>query len=403
VCSSDLAATATSWTTYKQQLITMAAPQMQLLSPFTIGGQELKNRVVLAPMTRGRCTPTEEPFDPINAIPNDLMAEHYAQRASGGLLVTEATAVSELGAGWRNAPHIRTADQVEGWKKVTSAVHAKGGVIYLQLWHMGRAAHSSHHPSTNDTVSASAIAAVGQTHAVTGEYVDYEVPRALTAEEVQETTQDFVKAARLAKEADFDGVELHSANGYLFDQFLQSSSNQREDQYGGSPENRLRFLKETVEALIEDGAFPANRIGFRISPNGNYGSMGSADNDTMFPYVCEELDKYGLAYVHVMDGLGFGFHSLCKVVTVADIRKVWSGPIITNIGLNKESAEGVIRSGAADLAAFGRLYISNPDLVERFANNWPVEPEAAYEHWWYPTGEKGYTDFPFYTPPTSDE
>ncbi len=262
----------------------------------------------------------------------------------------------------------------------------------------GRQAHSSHHPTTNDTVGPSAIAAKGETNNINGEHVPYETPRALTTEEVQETVQDYVKASRLAKEAGFDGVELHSANGYLIDQFLQSTSNIREDQYGGSQENRVRFLKEIVEGIIADGAFPANRIGFRLSPNGNYGGMGSEDNDTMFPYVAQEMDKYGLAYVHVMDGLGFGFHGLCKVVTLADIRKVWNGPLIANVGLTRDTAEGVIRSGAADLAAFGRLYISNPDLPERFANNWPVEPEAAYEHWWRPTGEKGYTDFPAYTP-----
>jgi len=378
--------------------------QMQLLSPFVVGGQVLKNRVVLAPLTRSRCTPTESPFDPICTIPNDLMLEYYVQRASGGLLITEATAISELGAGWRNAPHIRTDAQVQGWKKVTSAVHDKGGIMYLQLWHMGRASHSSHHPSTNDVVSASAIAAPGQTHhVVTNEYVDFEVPRPLTVKEIHETIKDYVKAARLAKEANFDGIEIHSANGYLLDQFLQSSSNKREDQYGQSPENRLRFLKETVEALIQDGAFPANRIGFRIAPNGNYGGMGSIDNDTMFPFVCQEMSKYGLAYVHVMDGTGsWGGHSCCKMVTVSDIRKVWSGTIIANVGLTKDIAEGMIRSGAADLAAFGRLFMSNPDLPERFANNWPVEPEAAYEHWWYPHGEIGYTDFPCFTPPLEE-
>ena len=369
---------------------------MQLLSTFTIGGQDLKNRIVLAPMTRARCTPTEDPFDPICTIPNDLMAEHYAQRASCGLIVSEATAISELGSGWRNAPHIRTPEQVEGWKKVTDAVHEKDGIIYLQLWHMGRAAHSSHHPTTNDIVSASAIAAKGDGKTVNGEHVPYETPRALTTDEVQETIQDYVKAAKLAKEAGFDGIEVHSANGYLMDQFLQSSSNQRNDQYGGSQENRLRFLKETIEALIADGAFPANRIGFRLSPNGTFGDMGSDDNDTMFPFVCQKLDPLGLAYVHVMDGLGFGFHGLCKAVTVADIRKVWNGPIISNIGMNKDTAEGMVRSGASDLVAFGRLYISNPDLPERFANNWPVVPEADYEHWWNPTAEKGYTDFPVY-------
>lgn len=331
------------------------------------------------------------------------MAEYYAQRASGGLLLTEATAISELGGGWRNAPHIRTPEQVAGWKKVTDAVHANDGIIYLQLWHMGRAAHSSHHPTTNDSVSASAIAAKGTTNNIHGEHVPYDVPRALTTEQIQETIQDYVTATRLAKEAGFDGVEIHGANGYLVDQFLQSCSNVRDDEYGGSQENRMRFLKEIVNAIIEDAAFPPNRIGFRISPNGTFGDMGSADNDTMFPFVCQQLEPLGLAYVHVMDGLGFGYHELCKPVTCADIRKVWTGPIITNVGLTKESAEGMVRSGAADLACFGRLYMSNPDLPERFANDWPLAPPAEYETWWRPTAEKGYTDFPPYTPPFTTE
>jgi len=314
------------------------------------------------------------------------------------LLIAEATAISEEASGWLNAPHIRTAENVEGWKKVTDAVHQKDGVIYLQLWHMGRQTHSSFHPATGDIVSASAIPCKGQVHtATTGEKVDYETPRSLTVEQIKATIQDYVKAGQLAKEAGFDGIEVHSANGYLLDQFLQSSTNQRSDEYGGSMENRVRFLREVIEALIADGSFPANRIGFRLSPNGVFGDMGSEDNATMFPFVAKEMSKYGLAYLHLMDGLGFGFHNKCKVVTAAEMKSAFnSGPIIANVGLTKDIAEGMIRSGAVDLCAFGRLYISNPDLPERFANGWSVEPEASYETWWQPTGAKGYTDFPFY-------
>ena len=373
-----------------------SAPALQMISPINIGGQELKNRIVMAPMTRGRCTPTEDPLDMANTNPNDLMVEYYAQRASAGLIITEATAISELGSGWLNAPHIQTKENVEGWKRVTDAVHEKGGVIYLQLWHMGRQSHSSYHPSTNDIVSASAVKLNGQAKNIHGENVEPETPRALTVEEIKETVQDYVNGARLAKEAGFDGVELHAANGYLIDQFLQASCNLRTDEYGGSMENRVRFLQEIVEAMVEEGSFPANRIGFRLSPNGSYGDMGSEDNDVMFPFVAKTMSKYGLAYLHLMDGLGFGYHGKCKVVTAYDIKKEFDGPVIANVGLTKATGEGMIRSGAADMVAYGRPYISNPDLVERFKNNWPLNPDPAYETWWRPTGAEGYIDFPFY-------
>lgn len=163
-------------------------------------------------------------------------------------------------------------------------------------------------------------------------------------------------------------------------------------------ENRVRFLEEVVQALIDDGSFPADRIGFRLSPNGSYGDMGSEDNDVMFPFIAKSMSKYGLAFLHLMDGLGFGYHEKCKVVTAFDIKKEFNGPVIANVGLTKETGEGMIRSGAADMVAYGRPYISNPDLPERFKNNWPLNPDAEYETWWYPTGAVGYTDFPFYEP-----
>lgn len=347
-------------------------------------------------MTRARGTVTEDPFDPKSRIPNDIQAEYYEQRASAGLVITEATAISEEGYGWRNAPQICTAEEVEGWKKVVDRVHAKGGKMYLQMWHMGRQSHSSYHPTNNRIVSASNIPMVGKTKTIQMEESDPEVPVALTVEEIKQTVQDFVDAAKRCKEAGFDGVEIHGANGYLVDQFLQSCTNVRTDEYGGSFENRVRFLREIVEAIIESGAYPANRIGFRISPNGGFGAMGSEDNFEMFTYVAQEMNKYGLAYIHIMDGLGFGYHGKCKVVTCADIRKHWDGIIMCNVGLTKEIAEGMIRSGAADMASFGRLYICNPDLPERFANDWPLAEPAPYHTWWTHIGASGYTDFPTY-------
>jgi 2,4-dienoyl-CoA reductase-like NADH-dependent reductase (Old Yellow Enzyme family) len=324
------------------------------------------------------------------------MAEYYEQRASAGLIITEATSISEEGHGWLNAPQIATPDEVAGWKSVTDKVHAKGGHIYVQLWHMGRQAHSSFHPTNNRIVSASNIPMTGKTvKSADHQDVEPEVPEALSVEDIQATIQDFVQAAKNAQEAGFDGIELHSANGYLIDQFLQSCSNTRTDQYGGSMENRLRLLKEIVDAIIESG-YPANRIGFRLSPNGSFGSMGSEDNYDMFQYVAKEMNPYGLAYMHVMDGLGFGFHGKTQQLTCAQLRKHWDGILMCNVGLTKEVAEGMVRSGASDLCAFGRLYISNPDLPERFANNYPLADSAPYDTWWEHTGAKGYTDWATY-------
>lgn len=376
---------------------------LQILSKLTIGDMELKNRVVLAPLTRARGTPTEDPMDPVSRIPNDIQGLYYEQRASGGLILTEATGISEEGYGWRNAAAIYSDEHVEGWRKVTDRVHAKDGKIFCQLWHMGRQAHSSYNPTTKRTVSASTEKMVGNVKTINGEDVEGEVPHALTIEEIKTTIADFVNGAVKAKAAGFDGVEIHGANGYLIDQFLQSKTNKRTDEYGGSKENRIRILKEVVDGIIASGAFPANRIGFRISPNGAFGDMGSEDNFEMFTFVAKEMNPYGLAYLHIMDGLGFGYHGKDKVVTCADIRKNFDGVIMANVGLTKEIAEGLIRSGACDLACFGRLYISNPDLPERFANDWPLAESAPYESWWGFTAEKGYTDWPVYVPTKEDE
>jgi len=344
-----------------------------------------------------RCTPTEDPLDPASNVPNDIMVDYYSQRASGGIVLTEATAISEAGAGWRNAAHIRTPEQVEGWKKVVDAVHEKNGVIFLQLWHMGRQGHATFHPSTNKALAPSAIPMNGvKIRSATGEDTEGQVPTEMTLGDIQQTIEDYVRAAKLCKEAGFDGVEVHAANGYLLDTFLQSSTNTRTDEYGGSKENRIRLLKQVFEAIVDSGAYPASRIGFRISPNGVFGDMGSADNREMFPFVAREMNAYKPAYLHVMDGLGFGFHNKCPIVTTLDIRKNFEGPIMANVGLTKDMAEGLVRSGTVDLVAFGRLYMSNPDLPERFANNWPLEPECAYENWWGPTGAKGYSDYPVY-------
>ena len=295
-----------------------------------------------------------------------------------------------------------TEEHAEAWKPTIEAVHGKGGKIFCQLWHMGRQAHSSYH-ATGDIVAPSAIKVPGDgtLRDVNHNSVPYEVPRALETDEIPKIVADFKEGARLAKVAGFDGVELHGANGYLIDEFLQSSTNLRTDRYGGSLENRVRLLVEIVDAVKE--VYPADRIGVRISPNGVYGGMGSADNFETFTYVAKVLKDHKIAFIHIMDGLGFGYHGLSPQVTLFDVKKNFEGPVMGNIGYTKESAEGAIRSGAADLIAFGRPYISNPDLVERFTNNWPLAADAPYSHWYghLPTaegGEVGYTDYEAYNP-----
>ncbi len=358
----------------------------QLLSPYTFGGDlELQNRVVLAPLTRARAG--EE------RIPNALMAKYYAQRVNNNLLITEATVISEQGIGWQNSPGIYSDTQAAAWKSVTDAVHEAGGKMILQLWHCGRASHSSFHGGELP-VSASALKIDNgdQIHTPTGKH-DYEVPHALTTEEVEAVVGDYRKAAARAVMAGFDGVEIHSANGYLIDQFLQSKTNQRTDKYGGSLENRFRFLKEITEAVLD--VWPANRVGVRISPNGVFNDMGSPDYRETYLYAAEQLNGYKLGYLHIMDGLAFGFHELGEPMTLADFRPVFSGTIIGNCGYTQETAEQAIAAGNADLIAFGRPYISNPDLVDRFANGWPLADAADMTHW-YSFGPEGYADYPTY-------
>lgn len=338
----------------------------------------------MAPLTRGRAGSER--------IPNDLMREYYMQRASAGLIIAEATTISEQGIGWVDSPGIYNDAQVAGWKKITDALHAKGSSIFLQFWHCGRASHSSFHGG-QPAVSASAIKINGDyIHTPAGKQ-PYETPRALETNEVAALVEDYRRAAERAKAAGFDGIEIHSANGYLLDQFIQSKTNQRTDCYGGSLENRFRLLKEVLEAVCT--VWPSNRVGVRLSPNGVFNDMGSPDFRETFLYAASQLNTFGLAYLHVMDGLEFGFHQLGEPMTLADFRTAFHGPIMGNCGYTAESAEAAIANGAADLIAFGRPFLSNPDLVERFANSWELNPPAEMSAWSAPTAE-GYTDFPFY-------
>lgn len=357
----------------------------KLLEPFALNGLTLSNRVVMAPLTRGRAG--EE------RIPNAVMAEYYAQRSSAGLIITEATTISEQANGWSQSPGIYSDAMVEGWTSIVEAVHDKGGKIFLQLWHCGRASHSSFH-NGKPAVAPSPIK-------INEEYIHtpkgkepHEVPRALETEEIPGLIEDYRLAAIRAKEAGFDGVEVHSANGYLLDTFMQSKTNHRTDQYGGSVENRYRLLDEILQAITP--VWSAGCVGVRLSPNGVFNDMGSPDYRDQFTYAASQLDRFGLAYLHVMDGLGFGFHELGEPMTLNEFRKVFKGPLLGNCGYTQETAEAAIVEGRADMIAFGRPFISNPDLVERFANGWPLNPDAEVSTWYAPIGAQGYTDFPMY-------
>ena len=361
-------------------------PSPQLLSAFDLRGLALRNRVVMAPLTRARAGRER--------VPNDLMVEYYTQRASAGLIITEATTISEQGIGWIDSPGIYNDAQEFGWKKIVAALHARGTPVFLQLWHCGRASHSAFHGG-QPAVSASAIKINGDyIHTPQGK-LPYEVPRALETAEVVAVVEDYRRAAVRARAAGFDGLEIHAANGYLINQFLDSKTNQRTDRYGGSLENRFRFLKEIVAAILT--VWPANRVGVRLSPNGNFNDMGAPDFRETFTYAAGQLNPFGLAYLHVVDGLAFGFHEQGKPMTLPEFRAVFAGPLMGNCGYTQETAEAAVASGQADLIAFGRPYLSNPDLLERFANGWELNPPAELKMWSAPDA-RGYTDFPFHPP-----
>jgi N-ethylmaleimide reductase len=357
-----------------------------LLSSFHLRDLSLRNRVVMAPMTRSRAG--EE------RMPNALIAEHYAQRASAGLMITEATVVSLQGIGWFNTPGIYTNEQAEAWKQVVDAAHSQGTPIFLQLCHCGRASHSSFQPNGELPVAPSAIPIQGEGLYTPIGKQPYETPRALETEEIAGVVADFHHAAELAKIAGFDGVELHSANGYLMDEFLQSRTNHRSDRYGGSIANRYQFIREIMDAVTT--VWPANRVGIRLSPNGVYNDMGSPDFRETFLYAAEQLNSYGLAYLHLVDGLAFGFHEQGEPMTLKEFRQVFDGPIMGNCGYTQDTAESAIAQGDADLISFGRDFIANPDLVERFTHGWTLRP-AAEPQVWYSFDKEGYTDFPPYT------
>lgn len=353
-----------------------------LLQNVKLGPYELKNRIVMAPMTRSRAV------NPGHA-PTDLHVEYYAQRATAGLIVSEATQVSPQGIGYIHTPGIHSAAQIAGWRKVTQAVHAEGGRIFAQLWHVGRISHPDFHAGELP-VAPSAINP--QTKSFTPEgFKDTVTPRALETTEIPGIVAAFVQAAKNAIEARFDGVELHGANGYLIEQFLRDSSNHRTDQYGGSIVNRARFLFEVVEGIAE--AISSERIGVRLSPAGVFGNPADSDPAVLYDFVIGVLDGFGLAYLHLIDAPATKDF---PDGVVARYRTEYHGTLIANNGYDRERGNAAIAAGNADLIAFGKPFISNPDLVERFRLGLaPVEAEPTT---FYQGGQRGYTDYPVLQP-----
>ena len=360
-----------------------------LFDPLSLGDLTLAHRVVLAPLTRMRST---QPGD----VPNALNALYYAQRATpGGLLISEATQISLEGKGYPATPGIYSPEQVAGWRIVTDAVHAKGGFLFAQLWHVGRISHSSHHPQQGLPVSASAIAPTdGKVLTASFQQADFETPRALAVEELPRIVAEYVHAARCAQQAGFDGIELHSANGYLLDQFLEDGVNHRTDAYGGSIENRARLLLEVVDAVI--AVWGAGRVGVRLSPWGKFNSMSDSNPLALFTYVLEQLAARGIAYAHLVEpranGGSDGALDASAPDASASFRKAFPGTLIAAGGFLGETASHTVASGHADAIAFGRWFISNPDLPHRLRIGAPLQ---RYDRsTFYGGTEKGYTDYP---------
>ena len=351
-----------------------------LFSPVKLGGIALNNRIVMAPLTRNRAGE--------GGVPQEINVQYYAQRASAGLIITEATPISPMGHGYPLLPGIYTDAQIAGWKKVTDAVHAKGGKMVMQLWHVGRISHPSLLPHEATPVAPSAVKPAGQAFTFQG-LVDYVTPRALEVSELPGIVADYVQAAKNALKAGFDGVEIHSANGYLLDQFLRDGSNKRTDQYGGSFENRARLLMEVTKAVVD--AVGSDKVGLRLSPVNPFNDMKDSNPQALFNYVTEQLNQFNLAYLHVVEG---GIHGggIADPFDFVAMRKLCKSPYMANLSYDKARGNAAIASGHADAVAYGVPFISNPDLVERFRKDAPLNEADASS--FYGGSEKGYTDYP---------
>ena len=356
----------------------------KLLSPYNLGPIALKNRIVMSPMTRSRA---------IGNVPNDLMAEYYQQRSGAGLIVTEGVSPSPNGLGYVRIPGIFSDEQVEGWKKTTSAVHANGGKIFIQLMHTGRVTHPLNLPEGGQVLAPSAVKLSGQMWTDAAQMQDYPEPKAMTAEELQHTKQEYVNAAKNAIAAGFDGVELHGANGYLLEQFLSPFSNTRTDSYGGSIENRTRFVVETAAEVA--AAIGKEKTAIRLSPYGVFNDMPAyGEIEAEYKYLAEQLNKIGIAYIHIVDHSSMGAPAVPLEIKQI-IRHAFNNTVILSGGYDLARAEADIESGLGDLVAFGKPFINNPDLVERFEKGEPLSTELSFDTFYTP-GEKGYTDYAVY-------
>lgn len=355
--------------------------QPDLFSPVTLGSIALKNRMVMAPLTRNRAGE--------GGVPHALNATYYEQRATAGLIVTEATPISAMAHGYPALPGIYNNAQIAGWKLVTDAVHAKGGKIIIQLWHVGRISHPSLLPNGVLPVAPSAIKPAGKAFTYQG-LVDYVEPRALDASELSGIVQDYVYATKCAIAAGFDGVEIHAANGYLLDQFLRDGSNKRTDDYGGSFENRARLLLEVTQAVVD--VIGADKTGVRLSPVNPFNDMKDSNPQALFNYVSEALNHFNLAYLHAVEG---GIHGggIADPFDFLSFRKMFKGRYMANLSYDKARGNAAIASGHADAIAYGVPFIANPDLVERYKTDAPLN--QADSKTFYGGGPEGYTDYPF--------
>lgn len=354
---------------------------------------EVSNRMALAPMTRARATP--------EGVVGDIHKEYYVQRSNAGLVISEGTHISEDAVGWWCAPGIWTDEQTEAWKPVIKGVHDAGSKFVLQLWHTGRASHPDFHGGKKPYAPSAIKIEGGFSHVPPkGEKKAYEEPRELQISEIPKLLEEYKTAASNAIKAGADGVEIHNANGYLLDEFLQSKTNLRKDKYGGSVENRLRLTSEVIDAICS--AIPASKVGIRFSPNGNFNDVGSKDYMETFDAAIKLVAEKKLGYVHVMDGLGFGFHELGEQYTLKRVKEMIVSvqgddrvtKIIGNCGHTQESGEKEISEGNADMMAYGRPWIANPDLVHRWKNDIALTEVEGMAHWYSPTGKEGYTSFP---------
>jgi N-ethylmaleimide reductase len=345
-----------------------------------LGSLELKNRMVMAPLTRSRAT---------DNVPNKLMAEYYTQRSSAGLIITEGTSPSPNGLGYARIPGLFNSAQVAGWKAITDAVHSKGAKIFVQLMHTGRVSHSLNLPEKAKVLAPSAISAPGEMWTDADGQQPHTLPKEMSELEITNTIKEYATSAKLAIQAGFDGVELHGANGYLIDQFLNTASNLRSDRWGGAIENRIRFAVEVARAVANE--IGAEHVGMRISPYGAFnGTVADADMDNMYLALMAELNKIGLVYIHVVDHSSMGAPQVSPTLK-AKIRDIFAGEYILSGGYDLKSAEADLKSLKGDLVAFGRLFISNPDLVEKFKKDSPLNPPDM--NTFYTPGEKGYTDY----------